>query len=474
MKTTNRRFLIFSLATISSLGIRAFGEPSPTPQGAVMVEAVGEKETKWKPRPTRPLDSWPGASQLATDSGLNKFGGRFSGKHQATGFFRVEKIGGRWWLIDPEGGEFFHCAVAGVRPLAGSRAQGVLQKKFGSDKAWGDSTAALLKKYGFVGTGAWSADALLAPAPVRPVYTKIWNFIAKFGVKHAGARMGTGHTNFPNKCVPVFDPEFEKFCEEEAKQLAAFRDDPWLLGHFSDNELTFVRGTLKNYLELPEDNSGYIASWAWLRERYGAEAKAGQVNAKDEADFLTLVVDRYYRIVSAAIRRNDPNHLFLGSRFYGPDRRTAEIFRASGPYLDIVSMNWYNTWTPLPETIEMWAKESGRPVIITEFYAKGQDSGLANTSGAGFLVRTQKDRGLFYENFTIALLQSKNCVGWHWFRYADNEPGTGLEDASNRDANKGIVNADYEPYNELLDRMKPVNERVYSLIDYFDKGGGAN
>ena len=181
------------------------------------------------------------------------------------------------------------------------------------------------------------------------------------------------------------------------------------------------------------------------------------------------MLDRYYRIVSTAMKKNDPNHLYLGSRFYGADRNIPESFRAIAPYADVISINWYNGWTPgEDDQVAMWARESGRPFMITEFYAKAIDSGLANTSGAGFLVHTQKERGLFYQNFTLGLIRSKSCVGWHWFRYADNDPSGAKEDPSNIDSNKGIVTCRYVPYSELLAMMKEVNERVFSLIDFFD------
>lgn len=128
------------------------------------------------------------------------------------------------------------------------------------------------------------------------------------------------------------------------------------------------------------------------------------------------------RTVEVAVKLHDPNHLFLGTGFHRSDLRRPEIFRAAGPHVDVISVNYYRAWAPDPERLAMWARESHKPVIITEWYAKGVDSGLANTGGAGWLVKTQRDRGLFYENFTLGLLQSKDCVGWHWFKYVDNDP----------------------------------------------------
>ena len=107
--------------------------------------------------------------------------------------------------------------------------------------------------------------------------------------------------------------------------------------------------------------------------------------------------------------------------------------------------------------------------MITEFYVKGEDSGLPNTTGAGWIVPTQEDRGRFYQHFVLGLLESRNCVGWHWFKYIDNDPAQANAELSNIDSNKGIVKIDYEPYVEFLKLMKSVNREVYPLTEFFDR-----
>lgn len=111
----------------------------------------------------------------------------------------------------------------------------------------------------------------------------------------------------------------------------------------------------------------------------------------------------------------------------------------------------------------MWLHEAGRPFLVTEFYAKGADSGLANTSGAGWLVDSQADRGRFYQNFTLGLLAAPGCVGWHWHRYADNDPESKAADPSNLDSNKGLVSAGYRPWRPLVQGMTAVNLRAHGL-----------
>lgn len=153
---------------------------------------------------------------------------------------------------------------------------------------------------------------------------------------------------------------------------------------------------------------------------------------------------------------------------FRPVNQLPEVFAALGRHADIICMNYYRAWTPESELMEMWHRESGKPLMMTEFYAKGEDSGLPNTGGAGWLVKTQKDRGAFYQNFTLGLMQSGICVGWSWHRYADNDPADTKVDPSNRDSNKGIVSNRYEPFTELLEPMKSLNQHVHSITRSYD------
>ena len=137
--------------------------------------------------------------------------------------------------------------------------------------------------------------------------------------------------------------------------------------------------------------------------------------------------------------------------------------------MDVISVNHYAHWQPDVATLRKWEKWSGKPIMITEFYAKGEDSGLPNATGGGWLVRTQGDRGIFYENFVNELIKSKVCVGWHWFKYMDNDPTDLKTDPSNRDSNKGVVSWDFKRYDPLLAHMKRMNSHVYGLSGFYEK-----
>lgn len=143
--------------------------------------------------------------------------------------------------------------------------------------------------------------------------------------------------------------------------------------------------------------------------------------------------------------------------------------RTDGRFLDVISINYYGQWTAKPDHMRDWDEWTGRPFISTEYYTKGEDSGMPNQSGAGWIVKTQRDRGLFYKNYCLALLESKHCVGWHYFKYQDNDPTLKGAEPSNIDSNKGIVNNYYEPWTSMLEKMEKLDSRVYAIIDHFDR-----
>lgn len=404
---------------------------------------------------------------IAPDPAPGRYGGvGEADASRATGFFRTLRIDGRWWLIDPEGRRFIHQGVASVRAIPTRGAREAMERNFGTQEEWARKTSGLLRRHGFNGLGGWSDETVLRPAETGMVYTRIINFMSAYGKKRGGTFQKPGHTGYPGECPFVFDPAFPAFCEEHAGQLVATRDDPWLLGYFTDNELPWSAKMLDAYLRLPASDPGHAAASRWLAQR----RRGGDITDQDRRDFIEHVADTYFAAVSRAIRKHDPNHLVLGARFHSPAFKLDGLFRAAGRHVDVVSVNYYHAWTPDPKLLDAWSSRSGRPVLITEWYAKGVDSGLGNTGGAGWLVRTQRDRGLFYQNFTLGLLESRCCVGWHWFRYSDNDPDDRKSDPSNRDSNKGIVSNRYVPYAPLLDSMGEINRRTFGLVKHFDRG----
>ncbi|RMD75817.1 MAG: agarase [Lentisphaerae bacterium] len=428
----------------------------------VIVKAKRKPDQRWKDYPTRTIGSLKGYS--SGEVPLNRYGSRMDqGREKATGFFYCRKIGRRWWLIDPEGYRHINIAVVSVRRGRGRTQVQAFAQKYPSPQAWADATTALLKAYGFNGTGAWSDDRTLGQAKHRLSYCVNWKFMGTFA--RGRAKQASGHLAYPGNCIFVFDPDWPSFCERHAREhIAPVKNDPYLLGHFFDNELPLKPGMLRRYLKLPANSHGYQAAKRYVDERRKQGKSEQEILKHDWQAFDDLVMEKYMGTIARAIRKVDPNHMLLGPRLYSRNASYPVI----GRYVDAFAYNLYGVWSPREKAVRL-ANAVGKPLIVTEFYTKGMDvPGLTNETGAGWCVPTQKDRGLFYQNFCLDLLESGICVGWQWFKYQDNDPTDTKADPSNRNSNKGILNSAYEPYLPLLEKMKALNEQVYSLIDYFD------
>ena len=472
-----RKFIFFILSITLSLSGCKSNTDNPPEQEYITIEAQRKlyhsdgtrSYTDYEPFKTRVVDNLAGYEAPEEPQRLSRYGGWLDKQTEATGFFHVKKIDGRWWGVDPDGYLYINSAMNSLRMGPSERNQQALKDSFGTRENWMSQTIRMLQDIGFNSAGSWSDHrAVIEHNKIaeRPfAYTINWNFMSSYGRERGGTYQRPGNTGYPNQAIFVFDPGFEEFAFRHAKQLKEFKDDPNLYGHFSDNEMPFRLSALDDFYTLPENEPGHHGAREWLwRNEITIEDATDQHREK----FLAYVADRYFSIVSAAIKENDPNHMYLGSRFHGSERNRQLFMETVGKYLDVVSVNYYNRWTPEEDHMENYTIWTGRPFIITEYYTKGEDSGMPNHSGAGWIVRSQKDRGLFYQNFNLALIESGNCVGWHYFRYQDNDPTATGVDPSNIDGNKGIVDNYYRVWKDFVQKMKEINLQVYDLILHFD------
>ncbi len=430
-------------------------------------------DANWKWYTAKTVDKMPGFD-TKKDPETDIYGGWKTEPFKATGFFRVEKKEDRWWIIDPEGNPFIHKGVAVFRPGNSKNQKAALKQIYKTEKNWLSKETQFLKNNGFNGAGSWSDVALMRESKEPLVYTIIVSPMGRYRGQHkrdyGGEYLKAGWQGYRFDLAMVFDPEFDQYVEEEIAEIGKYKNDKFLLGYYSDNELPWVDDALDRHLELlAKDEAGYLAAKKWLDERKG-NVTPTNITDEDREAFTAFYFETYIRKVSDAIKKYDPNHMYLGCRFNQEkdELDNPKIFEVAGKYADIISINHYRKWEPIQSILLNWEKWSGRPFIITEWYTKGEDSGLPNRTGAGWNVPTQQDRGYFYQNFTMELLKSKACVGWHWFTYQDNDPLDLTTDYSNRDSNKGIVNSNYEHYMPLLKNMKALNDHTYRLIQYFD------
>ena len=433
---------------------------------------------------------------------FDRYGGRRNVfDFKASGFFRLEKTGGRWWFVTPEGNPYFMNGVCVTSPQEGGygtalhnaagELRGVfgalpdrkahahaystvgdrqrvsflaanLREKYGPDhhQAWTELMNRRLLDWGFNANAKWTrSESLQLPyiSVLRPA---------------AGARR-------IKWAVDPYDPDFARNVEDGVKEtLAATRDDPLLIGHTFESEKGWDLEVFAAMLKLGADSPAKAAFIDFLRKRHrdnpGALRKVLGVDDVSRASLLatdlalpeTLHADarafiheaskHYYRTATAIIRRLDPNHLILGSSLTITWHSSYEWETGSVDFTDALSFDYY---VSTPAWIEPYLKFD-RPILLLEYSFVVNGRGM---TGFHTTVATQRDRGLAYRHFIENLAAQPQFVGAGWFLLYD-QPVTGRDlDGGGERHNFGLINQQDQPYEEMLDEVRKTSHQLFDV-----------
>ena len=258
--------------------------------------------------------------------------------------------------------------------------------------------------------------------------------------------------------------------------------DPWLVGYFLDNELRWwglgdsATGLFDLVRTLPPEHSARQALERFVAQVLQEAASAASFGGPGaqppptvKRAFVALVAERYFSTLCAAIRKADPDHLILGSRFAGMDF-APEILAACGRHCDVVSVNVY-PWADLDTGIvlqkrggiplaaafrDFHEKTGGKPLLLTEWSFPALDSGLPCTYGAGQRFHTQVERAQASEMLLRTVMSLPFLVGDDFFMWQD-DPALGFNKHFHENSNYGLVNVNDEPYAELTEMFARVH-----------------
>ena len=383
--------------------------------------------------------------------------------------FSIQQRGGNSWLTKPGGAPFFSLGVCCVN-------QGASREQFNStnpgyaafehyenSNRWAEATVKRLKSWKFTTVGGWSDYATLQQC--RDVD------VAFIPVLAVGMSCGVPWRD-------MWDTNIIAQMNQIARdQILPLRNDPRVLGYYSDNEMGWWNAALfkitleqaptsgqrqrlvqllketyhTNWSELLADfDPDGVASFKQLDEHGMLYLRPGSNGIHTYRRFLGLMAERYYSLVRKIIHACDPRGLVLGDRyqsFYYP-----EVARASASLVDADSSNLNAAWNDgtFPRFyLDTLHALSGRPVIVSEFYmvAEQNRSGDKNDSSDFPTVTTQEERAAGFRNTVESLARLPYIVGADWFQYYD-EPKHGRRDGENYDF--GLVDIHDEPYEPLI------------------------
>jgi hypothetical protein len=444
------------------------------------------------------------------------FGGYKAGpKLNATGFFRVEKHGGNWWLVDPNGNLFWSHGIDCVRMAESTPISD--REKYFADLPESNSPYAK-----FYGMGSWAPHGYYQQhSPYKTYDFSRANLMRKYGQDWQRISSETAHKRLRNwglntianwssedfylmrktpytatisydakkiegsagywgKFYDVFDSGFRQSVRRRMEQeKGKSAGDPWCVGFFVDNELSWgdetslglaalaspaeqeakkvlVDDLKAKYQTIEKLNAAWDTNFAdWevlLQSKYIPPNEKNWVKTKafeDLSAFYTKTAETYFAVVREEVKRISPNQLYLGCRFAWVNDLA---IRAAAKYCDVVSFNFYDYGVEgrkLPDNIDM-------PVIIGEFHFGALDRGMFHQG----LKRAadQQDRADKYSEYVRGALRNPYIVGTHWFQYQD-EPTTGRGDGE--DYQIGFVDVADTPYPETIAASRDIGRIMY-------------
>ena len=176
---------------------------------------------------------------------------------------------------------------------------------------------------------------------------------------------------------------------------------------------------------------------------------------KDFEVFHNVLVERYGRVISDALRSEDPHHLNLGMRYSHASEKTL-----CGPlnYFDVFSFNCYGS-EPATAAAQM-AKGANLPMVVGEWHIGAKESGL--DSWGLYHTGTQSQRAEALRYYLEQSTQEPHLTGVHYFEYSD-QPYLGRFDGECYQI--GLIDVCNRPYPLAAEAFRRFAERMYPLLD---------
>ncbi|HSA03162.1 MAG TPA: hypothetical protein P5055_20730, partial [Candidatus Paceibacterota bacterium] len=226
-----------------------------------------------------------------------------------------------WRLISPDRKPFFSLGVSVITPgvsresLDPENPGYCAGEHYSTSAEWADATLRRLKAWGFTTIGGWSDFDTLRKSGEQTLWLT--------PVLHMGSTAGAPWWDMWN---PKVIARMDKVARE---QILVIRDDPRLLGYYSDNEMGWWNAALWKMTLDHAPSSGQrqrliallretyhedwqalcrdfqpenAASWRELRRGGMLYLKPGGAGLRVMRQFLGLMADRYYQLAHQIIR----------------------------------------------------------------------------------------------------------------------------------------------------------------------------
>lgn len=426
---------------------------------------------------------------------------------EKTGFFRLEKAD-RWWLVTPEGNAFLSFGINHMTPswLQYPENRDFWLQKFGLSRVYSSEkfyerfsqkAKQDLKAFKMNTIGCHNEIMCFPSHRFCPI---VWHL-------HF---VGISPFTEPTKNVfrDVFSREFERHCDLHArKEVAPESDNPFIIGYslcdvpiLTEMDASRRRGAwFGSYLptwprvlrNAPPESSGKQAYVNTMEKRYKSDIAAfnqvystefrsfdelrntgswrdrssldaqleGTPENEDNLAFLEIIMERYYQVVTSAIRKYDKNHLILGNKLNGNTDLPDFVVDLTGKYMDCVFYQTYGDYVRQKPYLDRWYRLTGKPLFLGDA-SFSVPSEIAPWP-PGPHCANQYDRAEKFKDLAFKAFSREDFVGWDWCGWMD---GTYTHSAKlKRFADTGLQDPYGNYHKPMYDAFRNFSDAMYDI-----------
>ena len=428
------------------------------------------------------------ATQGAALPPRDVYGGATTIKAKATGYFRLEETGGRWFFITPEGHGYIPLGVNHLQSYFGGSGGKlrpgepdlVADQDGGQPQRAAERVEALLRdlEYNYAGYDA------------PELFRQRMPFSVGFIQVRASA------TSEDVKFVDVFSPAYARDLDNRVAAICKpLRENRYLLGYYlvdqplwggrkfmDAEEKSRGESWLSFFRKLPADAPGRQAYEAFLAGRYAgrfdafrklySSAAAGfgeplgidfdktnrdapEVVADDEA-FIAEIADQIYRLTSEAFARHDPNHLVLGERFGG--RPFMPVLEKAARYFPVVAVQREGEFDK--ELYGGLFRRLGRPVISVDHIIRFATPEKLKLVGRAPPMKSEEQAAALYRRYLREAFAEPYMVGYNRCQLVTRIRMDGVPPAYKQ----GILDRQGKPYATMCQAVRAANREALARL----------
>jgi hypothetical protein len=404
------------------------------------------------------------------DYQYSPYGGYLQKQVKATGFFRVEKVDGRWWFVDPEGYLFLSVGVDCVSPGGGGNVRDLdkrngmfrelppqdLPANTGNNRNPNSASFGIWNLYRRYGENfREKANEMIIKRMDKWGLNTIanWSSAGVYGLNKKAYTLQLRNLGMERGLMglsDVYTPGFAaKIDSAMQTYLPQNRNNPWVIGYFVGNEPAWLdqEERLCDLILEGEDRPIKAELLKYL--------EGGNTPERKKA-FIFRTFEIFLQTVRTGMEKYDPNHLNLGIRFGNIAELDEEILNICRKSFDILSFNCYSL-LPGKEMMDRALSVTDMPMIIGEYHFGTVDRGMAQSL---WQVNSEKERGVAYRYYTENAYAHPGLIGTAYFQWNDQDL-TGRMDGENY--NCGLVDVTDRPYKYQVEAMKETAKRLYGI-----------